>query len=453
MGAFQVKKGFDIPLEGEAPRTLRDLPASPLVAFNPEEFPFMKWRLLVAEGDAVKVGTPIAAAKQDENIVFCSPVAGSVHKIVRGDRRKLLSVVLKNDGSGEAIDFGAWDMAKVGSAGRDALVAHLQKGGLWPLLKQRPFGKLADASKAPKALFVNAMETAPLGADQEFLLADRADEFTLGLQALLEIVPTIHLCIRQGCSFGALVHAQGVDVHTFAGPHPAGLPGTHINMISPINKGETVWTITAYQVSLIGEVLKTGKVPERQIVAVAGSAAKDRGYFRATRGAQISNIVGGQPLENVRAIAGTPLFGTAKGADDCIGLRDASVCLIPEETERHYLLGDQHWTGAGFHAFSTWRLFASRLCCRAKKWALSTALRGGKRAIIQQDVYERFSPLDVPLTTLVKAIPGGDVERLEQLGLYELEPEDVALCTFACPSKVDVAEEIRKGLAILEKEV
>ena len=431
MGAFQVKKGFDIPLEGEAPRTLRDLPASPFAAFNTDEFAFTKWRLLVQEGDKVRVGTPLASAKHDENILVVSPVAGSVHQIVRGDRRKLLSVVLKNDGSGEAIDFGAWDMAKVGSAGRDALVAHLQKGGLWPLLKQRPFGKLADASKAPKALIVNAMETAPLGADQEFLLADRADEFTLGLQALLEIVPTIHLCIRQGCSFGALVHAQGVDVHTFAGPHPAGLPGTHINMISPINKGETVWTI----------------------VAVAGSAAKDRGYFRATRGAQISNIVGGQPLENVRAIAGTPLFGTAKGADDCIGLRDASVCLIPEETERHYLLGDQHWTGAGFHAFSTWRLFASRLCCRAKKWALSTALRGGKRAIIQQDVYERFSPLDVPLTTLVKAIPGGDVERLEQLGLYELEPEDVALCTFACPSKVDVAEEIRKGLAILEKEV
>ena len=452
MGAFQVKKGFDIPLEGEAPRTLRDLPASPFAAFNTDEFAFTKWRLLVQEGDKVRVGTPLASAKHDENILVVSPVAGSVHQIVRGDRRKLLSVVLKNDGSGDAVDFGAWDMAKIGSAGRDALVAHLQKGGLWPLLKQRPFGKLADASRAPKALFVNGMETAPLGADQEFLLADRADEFSLGLQALLEIVPTVHLCVRQGCTLGALSQAQGVNIHTFAGPHPAGLPGTHINMISPINKGETVWTITAYQVSLIGEFLKTGKVPERQIVAVAGSAAKERGYFRATRGAQISNLVGSALPENVRAIAGTPLFGTAKGSDECIGMRDASLCLIPESTERHYLMSDEHWAGAGFRSFSTWRLFASALCSRAKKWALDTALHGGKRAIIQQDVYERFSPLDVPLTTLVKAIPSGDIERLEQLGLYELEPEDVALCTFACPSKVDAAEEIRKGLALLEKE-
>ena len=133
-------------------------------------------------------------------------------------------------------------------------------------------------------------------------------------------------------------------------------------------------------------------------------------------------------------------------------MRDASLCLIPESTERHYLMSDEHWAGAGFRSFSTWRLFASALCSRAKKWALDTALHGGKRAIIQQDVYERFSPLDVPLTTLVKAIPSGDIERLEQLGLYELEPEDVALCTFACPSKVDAAEEIRKGLALLEKE-
>lgn len=453
MGDYLIKKGFDIPLDGEAPKTVQDLPASPYVSFYPEEFISTKWQLLVAEGDRLQVGTPIAASKQDQNVLFCSPVSGSVDKIVRGARRRLLSVVLQNDGAGEALSFEEWDAAKIKRAPAAELIDLLKKGGMWPLIKQRPFGKIADDSTPPKALFINAMETAPLGADQEFLLRGRDKEFALGLESLLRIVgENVHLCTRPECAIDSLTKAVGVQLHTFAGPHPAGLSGTHIGLVSPINAGETVWTLSAYQVSLIGEFLLTGKHPDKQIVAVVGPKATRRGYFRVTPGAQISNITVGQSLDGCRAISGNVLCGDSRDREDFINWRESTVTVLEEEVRQHYILSDRHWTGIGFKAFSTWRLFASKFNSKPKRWALGTSLHGGERAIIQQDLYERYSPLDIPLTALVKTVPSRDIDRLIQLGLLELEPEDVALCTFVCPSKVDVAGEIAKALALVEKE-
>ncbi len=453
MAAYHIKKGFDIPLEGEAPKAVQDLPASPVVAFYPDEFPFTKWQLLVAEGDRVQVGTPIAASKEDPQTLFCSSVSGSVQKIIRGERRKLLSVVMQNDGAGEAVDFGAWDSKKLKAAEPAKIIAQLKSGGMWPLIKQRPFGKIAVSTQSPKALFINAMETAPLAADQEFLLRGRDKEFALGLLAMRRIVEKeIHLCMHEECKSEMLTNAEGVEKQTFSGPHPAGLSGTHIGLISPINKGETVWIITAYQLSLIGEFLMSGKHPDKQLVAVVGPKAARRGYFRVVRGAQISNVLAGQSLSGCRAISGNALFGDAKSAEECMNWRETTVTVLEEDIRQFYLLSDKHWAGAGFKAFSSWPLFASALNKSPKRWALGTSLHGGHRAIIQQDLYERYSPLDIPITALVKSIPSENIDRLEQLGILELEPEDVALCTFVCPSKVDVAGEIAKALALVEKE-
>ncbi len=451
MGAFQVKKGLDLPLSGEAPKTLRELPPSQRVALNATDFGSAQFRLRVQEGDRVQVGSPLAESKTDGEILLCSPASGVVGQIVRGDRRKLLSIVVENDGSGLALELGRWDSGKVGAASREQLAAALKVGGLWPLLKQRPFGKIAEATVQPKALFVNGMDTAPLAADPEFLLAGREAEFQLGLQALVKIANcTTHLCLRPDCTQKFLREASGVQVHTFAGPHPAGLPGTHIAMIAPINKGEATWTITAYQVSLIGEMLLQGRHPDRQLIAIAGPAATEPGYCRISRGALIGNLV--KASADQRVVAGTAIYGDTKSAEQFLGFADTTLTVLTEETEQHYMMEDKHWAGAGFGVYSTWRLFASKLFAGGRKWALGTNRHGGERAIIQQNVYEKFSPLDIPLTWLVKMIPSEDIERLENLGLLELEPEDVALCTFACPSKVDVVEEVRKALALVEKE-
>ncbi len=452
MAAYHVKKGYDLLLEGEAKLELLVKEDSKLIAVNPSDIKGTKYKLFVREGDAVKVGTPLAATKDDEEIVLTSPVAGTVKEVVRGERRALNSFIIEVSNTSDAEDLGAWDSSKVASASYEEVVAQLKKSGLWPTIRQRPYDIMADSSKKPKAIFINGMDSSPLAVNQEFALQNLKAEFALGLKAIAKLTDgKTHLCFAKESTFESFTNAQDVEKETFSGKHPKGLVGTHIFHISPINKGDVVWHLSAQQVAMIGELFLSGKVPTSEIVCVAGANVENSGYFKVLRGAPLSDYVSGV-AENSRIISGNVLSGEKISPEQTIGLYRNHITVIPEGDQQYYLLEDKHWAMAGSNRFTLWNLFLSRLKSPKTKWNLDTNRYGDVRGIVTMDAYDQYVAQDIYVNFLAKSILSSDVERMEQLGLYELAPEDVALCTFVCPSKTDFSAIIEEGLEILKKE-
>lgn len=448
MAVYNINKGYDLPLEGNASKEVENTSANTIISVQPSDFPYHKYKVLVKEGDEVLAGTPVLASKQDESLVFTSTAAGKVSSIRRGERRKLLGIDIQVGGQ-EAIDYGAWDLAKITKSSVDDLEAHLKQAGVWPLIRQRPFSKIADVKKLPKAIYINAMASAPLAPAQEFLCKGRNKELEVGIAALKVFQSEINFIssVENASDFSSL---KNVKHSQFSGPHPAGLVSTHIAEIDPINKGDIVWYLTAEQVTLIGEYLLTGKVPTKTIVALTGADAPNKKYYKIFRGSRLNVLVNKD--DGLRVISGNVLAGVNAGKDGYLGFYDNQVTVVPEGGVRYYLLSDKHWTGPGFTNFSLHNLFASKIFGRNKKWNLNTNIRGGERAIIQNNIYDEYTPLDIYTSYLIKACLAKDIDRMEELGIYEVDSEDFALATFACPSKVDVSEIIRQGLSLIEKE-
>lgn len=447
MAVFTIKKGFDLPLEGEASTDVENAAAAKVISVQPDDFPYHKFQVLVKVGDEVKAGTPVIASKLDSALVFCATASGKVSEIRRGERRKLLGIDIAVEGQ-EAIDFGAWDITKISSSSKEDLCAHLKQAGMWPLLRQRPYSKIASMDELPKAIYVNAMATAPLAPRQEILCAGKDKEIAAAIAMLKKFQERIFF-ISDSQNASGHSSIEGVEHHTFEGPHPAGLVSTHIAKLSPINKGETVWYITASQLALIGEYLITGKVPTQTTVALTGPEAPAKKYYKVLRNAQLSTIVADDAGK--RVISGNVLNGTTAGKDGFLSFYDNQVTVIQESGDRYYVGDDQHWSGPGFKSFSVHNTFFSKLLGK-KKWNLPSLRNGGIRPIVQSNVYDEFVPLDIFVTFLAKACIAEDIDRMEQLGIYEIDSEDVALCTFACPSKVDISAVIADGLALIEKE-
>jgi Na+-transporting NADH:ubiquinone oxidoreductase subunit A len=450
LGVYNILQGHHIPLEGDAEKKLEVIPQAKFVSLQTSEFRSLKFTMLVKEGDGVKVGTPLCHAKTDDELVFTSTAAGKVHKIVRGPKRVLLSVVIEVSNTSDKIIHETWDTDKVSAASSQEIASGLKKGGVWPLLRQRPFAGIADASITPKAIFINVMATAPLAPCQAFLTNNREDDFALGLLAVSKFSDQVHLCVGAGHQPKHFANAEGVTIETFNGVHPAGLTGTHINEISPINKGETVWFISASQVALIGEYLKTGSTPAEDIIALTGANSPKQFYARVNRGAMLSDILG-EVQEKSRIILGDVLNGNKVDSDDFISFYKPQVTIIPEGGTRYYPGEDKYWFGPGKESYSVWPSFLSKLFPK-DKWNLDANQNGGDRTIVIPDIYEKYTPIDIHYAYLLKAIMAEDIDAMEKLGLYELEPEDVALPTFICPFKVNLAEVVDQGLALLEKE-
>ena len=452
MTAYHVNKGYDLQLEGEAKLELSVKEDSQLVAVNPSDIKDTKYKLLVREGDEVKVGSALATTKHDEEIALTSPVAGKVKEVIRGERRALMTIIIEVSNTDDAEDFGVWDSSKVASASSAEIVSHLKKSGLWPLLRQRPFDTMVDAEVAPKAIFVNGMDSAPNGVNQEFALRGQESEFALGLAAIANLADCkTHLCYAGESNFSAFVNAEGVEKATFTGKHPKGLVGTHIYHVSPLNKGETVWHISAQNVALIGSLLSTGKVPSSQVVCVTGANVEKKGYFKVLRGAILSDYVQGV-ADNSRVISGNVLAGEKRSLEQSASIYSNHVTVIPEGDTQYYLLEDKHWAMTGFERFTLWNLFMSRLAPKNKKWNLDTNRYGDVRGIVTMDAYDKYVAQDIYVNFLAKSILSQDIERMEKLGLYELAPEDVALCTFVCPSKTDFSAIVEQGLDLLRRE-
>ena len=361
---------------------------------------------------------------------------------------KLLAVVVKADGQNDSVKYDAVDCSKLD---KQAMTAVLQERGLWPMIKQRPYGIVANPEDAPKSIFVSAMNTAPLAPDADFIMDGQFNYLQEGVNALARLTKGgVHFSLAASKEAGSAMHdLKGVIFHTFDGPHPAGNVGVQINHISPINKGEVVWTVDLVSLAAIGRCLATGTYDMSRLVAVTGPAAEPV-YVKGVQGMAIAAVGKYAKGENVRYVSGDVLTGCNVGADGYLGFFDNQVTLL-EEGDYYETLG---WIKPfRLKKFSFSRLYWSWLANKKKTYALDTNVNGGERAFVVSDVYGKVLPMDIYPVYLLKACLAKDIEKMENLGIYEVIPEDLALCEFVCPSKIEIQKILSDGIDLMLKEM
>lgn len=444
-----LRKGLDINLQGMAQESLADAPQASEYALSPLDFEGVTPKLLVKVGDAVKAGTPLFFSKSNERVLFTSPVSGTVSAINRGEKRKVLSVVVTPDAVQSYDEFAKPDLRK---ASREEIVEQLLQSGLWPMIMQRPYGIIADPNDTPKNIFVSAFDSSPLAPDYNFVLRAEQKNLQTGIDALRKLTSgKVHLSVLAKAE-GQIAVLQGGEMHTFAGKHPVGNVGVQIHHIAPVNKGEVVWTVNIQDLAIIGRLFNEGRVDMTRIVAVTGSEIKKPQYFRTIVGAKAesilrNNIKSQTKGDSVRIISGNVLTGTKIAADGFLGFYANSFTVIPEG-DKYELLG---WAMPRFNKFSVSRSYFSWICPK-KAYNLDTNLNGGERPFVVTGLYEQYLPMDIYPMYLLKACLAGDIDKMENLGIYEVVEEDFALCEFVDPSKIEIQQIIRDGINLMIKE-
>ena len=438
---IKLSKGLEIRLQGEAVRELTELPLAAEYAVSPLDVEGVTPKMLVKVGDTVEAGSALFFDKNNPKVVFTSPVSGTVAAVNRGEKRRILSVVVAADKNISYKEFAKLD---VETASREEIVNLLLESGLWTLLVQRPYGIIANPADEPKAVFVSAFDSAPLAPDYDFVLADAQKELQKGFEVLARLTSgKVHLSYS---TEQEAPQVEGVELHAFKGKHPAGNVGVQIHHIDPINKGEKVWTANIQDVAIIGRLFLTGKVDMTRVVAVAGASVAQPRYCRIVAGAPAASLYEAT-AENVRVISGNVLTGRNIGKEGFIGYNANALTVIPEG-DNYELLG---WAMPRFNKFSVSRAYFSWLFpCR--KYNLDTNLNGEERAFVVTGLYEKYLPMDIYPMHLLKAIMAGDLDKMEALGIYEVVEEDFALCEFVDPSKTEMQQIIRNGINLMIKE-
>ena len=444
-----LKKGLDLPIAGEAVQQTKKVIVPDIVAVKPTDFRGLVPKLLVREGDKVLAGTPVLADKMSQNILFASPVSGTVAEVVRGEKRKLLEVRIKADAEQEYVDFG---VKQVSDMTAEQIKESILEAGLWPAIIQRPYGIIANPEVKPKAIFVSAFNTAPLAADMEFVLKDEFSNIQTAINALNKLTDGgVHLSLNAANYSGTPFHRlDNVIQHTFEGKHPAGNVGVQIHHISPVKKGETVWTVSLLMLAAIGRLFNTGKYDLRRKIAVTGPMAINPAYVEALPGTAIKALVDFyDPSLDLRYVSGDVLTGTNVGKGGFTGFYDNQVTIL-EEGDKYELLG---WAKP-FRPklFSTSRTYFSWLTPN-KKYDMDTNLHGGPRAFVVNDVYGKVLPMELYPVYLLKACLAKDIDKMEKYGIYEVLEEDLALCEYVCPSKIYIQQIITDGIALMLKEM
>ena len=443
---MKLRKGLNINLKGKATEQKRSIPACEEYALSPECFEGMVPKVVVREGDKVKAGDTLFVNKLCPDVRFASPVSGTVSAIVRGERRKVLCVKVKADTNQVYADFGIRDVAKMsGSEVKECLL----KAGLFGYINQLPYAVSTTPETQPKAIFISALRDMPLAGSFEFELAGNEQDFQTGLTALSKVAKT-YLGIGSSQTAQALTSAQDVEVNVFDGKCPAGNVGVQVNNIDPVNKGEVVWTVDPTAVIFFGRLFNTGKVNLTRTVAVAGSEISSPAYVDALVGTPLRAILDGQlkQSEHTRIIQGNPLTGSLSSLDDYLGAHVSEVTAIPEGDDNDEFLG---WIAPRTSQFSVNRSYFSWLFGN-KEYALDARIKGGERHMIMSGEYDKYLPMDIYGEYLIKAIIAGDIDKMEQLGIYEVSPEDFAVAEFADSSKLELQKIVREGLNMLRKE-
>ena len=449
MATFQIKQGRDIKLKGAAPKEIVTLSLPRQVAVVPSDFKGIKASLCVKVNDAVKVGTPLFEDKHCPEIRIVSPVSGRVAAIDRGEKRFLEDIVVESDGRDEAVAFRKFSASEISGLSKEDVEKTLLQSGLWPVLRQRPFSKVAHPHEPPKSIFVHAMNTEPLAPDVDFILQGKEEQFQAGLNVLRRLTKgKVYLCAKHGSRSKALTQARDVETHYFAGPHPAGNVSTHIHYLDPIHKGDHVWYVEAQDVARAGSLFLEGVYPAERVVAVTGEGAGRKFYAKTIVGAPVSLLLKGSGLEGMRCVSGSVLAGREVGKDGYLSFYDSQLTVIPAGGKRTFL----GWLSPGSDKYTFSRTFVSSFLPPRKEVSLTTDKHGSDRAIVLNHIYDPLVPLDIMVYFLLKAVISEDIEEAERLGILECDEEDFALCSFACPSKTDVGGIIREGLELIERE-
>ncbi|MCA0960291.1 Na(+)-translocating NADH-quinone reductase subunit A [Muricauda ruestringensis] len=445
---IRIRKGLNINLVGAAEQTISKAVTSNVYALNLDDFHGITPKMLIKQGEDIKAGEPLFYNKNNEEMHFVSPVSGELVEIVRGARRRILTLKILAD---KEQDYVINKVPDLDTANGETIKSYLLQCGGWPFIKQRPYDVIADPSVTPKAIFISAYGTAPLAANPDFILKDKEQEIQAAILGLGKLTPgKIHVTVGKS-NRSPFNDIEGVELHKISGPHPAGLVGTQINKIDPINKGETVWTISPQDLVMLGELLLTGKFNAERIVALAGSVIKEPKYYKAKIGAEISTFLyaSGVKQDRFRLINGDVLTGTKTSTEGYLGFYNNTVTAIPEGDDYEFF----GWNKPIFNKISSTRALTFSWLQPKKKYDLDTNTNGEHRAFVVTGKYEEVFPLDIYPLQLLKACMIKDLDEMEQLGLYEVAPEDFSLTEFICISKQPHQQIIREGLDLLQKEL
>lgn len=449
--SIKLRKGLDINLLGQAEKVVADLDTPSTVALKPTDFHGLFPKVPHKPGSKIKAGDVLFYDKYNEDIKYVSPVSGELKDIVRGAKRKILEVVVENDGKDDAVKH---DVKDVSSLNREEALDLMLKGGLWPFVKQRPLDIVADPKVTPKAIFISAFDSAPLAPDMDFIIHGQGEDFQRGLDVLTKLTDgKVHLTLNGKIKADdAFTNAKGVQINKISGKHPAGNVGTQIHHIDPIDRGQYVFTVKPQDVVTIGKFFKTGFFDPKRIVAYTGSEAKNRKYYRTIIGANVSGLVKDNlEQDNVRVVSGNALTGDKIDKDGFLGFYDSQITVLPEGDDYKFFL-TKGWLGPGLDKYSSHRLYPTWLF-KNKKYRLDTNLNGEERGFVVTGEMEKVLPFDILPMQLVKSIMTNDIDGMEKLGIYEIAPEDFALCEYVCTSKIPIQEKVREGLDIIQEEV
>lgn len=440
-----IKRGLDLPISGQPEQRIDQAPPIDTVALTGDDYIGMKPTMLVSEGDRVKAGQPVFECKKTKGVTYSAPFAGEVVAVNRGEKRKFLTLVIRRDGD-EQLEFPVYDdLTKVT---RQLLIEKLIGSGLWSALRTRPFSKVADPSVQPHSIFVTAIDTHPLAADPKFVISKYLDDFNFGLHVLDTLGDhAVHVCTDPEYSNDKPV--PGIKFHQFSGPHPAGLAGTHIHMIDPVGPNKTVWYINYQDVIAIGHLFRTGTLWSNRVISLAGPRVKSPRLIECPLGANLEQLTAGQLVgDNNRIISGS-VFGGRECDEEYgfLGRYHNQVTVLEEGTEREFL----GWQMPGGDKYSVARVYLGSLF-GGKKFDMTTSTGGSKRAMVPIGTFEKVMPLDILPTQLLRSLIVNDSESAQALGALELDEEDLALCTFACPGKYEYGSILRENLTRIEKE-
>lgn len=448
MGKYKIRKGLNLPISGSPEQKIYEGKKVSKVALIGDDYVGMKPTMIVQVGDKVKLGQVLFTDKKMEGVKFTAPGAGKVIEINRGDKRHFQSIVIELEGS-EEITFKSYSDSDINTIDKKIVKSQLLESGLWQSLRSRPFSKVANPTLTPHSIFVTAMDTNPLAPSLEKVLEGSENEFKIGLTILTKLTEgKIYVCKSPGTKIPVIESPQ-ISVEEFEGPHPAGNAGTHIHFVDPVGRTKFVWYINAQDVAAVGYLFTKGKIKTERIVSVAGPAAKNPKLIKTRIGACLNELVKDELKDGEnRIISGSVLSGfKAEGAYNYLGKYHQQVSVLSEDREKKFL----GWLSPGFNLFSVKRILASSLTPN-KKFDFTTSTNGGERAIVPIGSYEDVMPLDILPTYLLRSLAVDDVEEAEKLGVLELDEEDLALCTYVCPSKLDHGHSLRRNLNLIEKE-
>lgn len=444
---IRIKKGISIKLKGGANKVIKDVPRSQIYSIHPSDLPGINPKLLVKEGVKVQAGDPIFYSKTNNQLLVVSPVSGTISEIVRGEKRRILEIRIQADSKDVFKDFGKKDPNNLSA---DEIKKHLLASGCWSFIKQRPYDVIANPADEPRDIFISAYASAPLSTDIEFALKDREKDFQAGVDVLAKITTgKVHVGVEKN-STSFFSQIKNAVIYKISGPHPAGNVGILIHHTKPINAGERIWVITPQDVALIGKLFLTGQFDAGRIIALSGTGVKEPQYYKIIQGANLSHFFKDRLNGNVnRIINGDVLTGNKISVQGDFGFYQDSLTVIPEGNQ-YRLFGwlpfiDNNIPSLSKTSFSWLN--------KNKPQEVNTNLNGEERAFVVTGEMEKVFPMDIYPMQLLKACMANEIEKMENLGIYEVAPEDFAVIDFANTSKIEAQEIIRQALDLMIKEV